>query len=244
MRNTTLLAFLSLGAILGTFYPAAAQAGRGGRGANIPVTVEYRDRDHPVDRIQSDGGGAYDTFINQSPTDLAGNLTFCVRSTRQRSLDFTRPANTPPCEETSTCNKTAEFGSPLLTDGCHNVNFDLTYDNDNPDPGNGLLDIDPGETFRARAILAFSDPQGRNIDWVVHFKRKGEPVSSSDSGTSSVRVTGKQDRDTGEIFWEVSAECPDCLAKLESIKVGGGPSELVDEGNYSMPFKMTVRRKP
>ena len=226
----------------------AQKAAKPGGGSNtlFPVTVEFRC---PVsaeclvpDQIEGDSLGPYrgTTPAGSTTTQegLASNyggyftegnlLLFALKSGFGRfiSFAFTRPAGTAPCVASGTCRKA--FTS-AITDV--SVPGSRTYPVDavGTDLPNGFMSIPVGQSARARLFLNFADPAGRDILWTVRFDPALHP------GSTHLTVTRPESNK-----WIVEAIESD-IAGLVSAN-NSGKIVKINEGNYTMPFKITVTK--
>lgn len=205
-----------------TVYGQGNKQSKGGKAARVPVIVTHEDR--VGDRIKSDGV-AYEDGVGgvEAYLNSAGNLIFGMdsdKSGRKRFLDFTVPATAPSCAATGECQKDFETA---LVGGFMRVD--------------ALAGMAPGESAAVEAQVGFADPGGRPLQWFLRF----DP--SDQAGTNNVAVTCTTPAGSTECdSWTVEANDPSSIAKLLSAPTRGR-FEFTDEGNYFMPFKLTVVKK-
>lgn len=201
-----------------------------------PVTASFRCplslECVAVDRIQGDMAGGYTgapTAPEQGPYfDSESHLYFPLQPGRGRfvSLDFSAPLGTPPCAANATCRKNV---TTLITDDSRPAAITNPVDAMGSLLPNGFLSVAVGQSVRARYKLNFADPSGRSLLWTVRFNSNVYP------GSTDVTVTR-----TATNSWTVEASASD-VAELVSTTTSGRQI-AVNEGYYSMPFKITVVR--
>lgn len=91
------------------------------------------------------------------------------------------------------------------------------------------MSLPVGATSRARILLNFADPAGRELLWTVRFDPALHP------GSSLLTVTR-----TGVNTWTIEASATD-VAGLTSATTSG-KAVKVNEGYYRLPFKITVTK--
>lgn len=234
MRRLALVALASLSVLSAT--ASAAKGAPSSKSTNTPVTATFRCPQSPecltADQIQGDGNGSY-TGATTSPEegpyfDAGSNLYFPLQPGLGRfvSIDFSAPLGTPACAASGTCRK--NFTS-LFTDNSLPASITNPLDAAGSPLPNGFLSIAVGQSARARYKLNFADPAGRSLLWTVRFN------SSMYPGSTELTVTR-----TATNTWVVEASASD-VAELVSTTTSGR-AVTVNEGYYTMPFKITVVR--
>ena len=184
------------------------------------------------DRIQGDTSGPYTgaaTAPEQGPYfDSGSNLYFPLQPGLGRfvSIDFSAPLGTPACAVNATCRKNF---TTVFTDNSLPASITNPLDAAGTPLPTGFLSIAVGQSARARYKLNFADPGGRSLLWTVRFNSAMYP------GSTELTVTR-----TATNTWVVEASVSD-VAELVSTTTSGR-SVTVNEGYYSMPFKITVVR--
>ena len=231
MRRIAIAALLSV-PVLSVVLSGAPPSSK----SNTPVTATFRCPQSPecvtADRIQADGLGPYKgatTSPEQGPYfDSGSNLYFPLQPGLGRfvSVDFSAPLGTPACAATAKCRK--NFTS-LFSDNSLPASITNALDAAGSSLPNGFLSIAVGQSVRARYKLNFADPAGRSLLWTVRFNSAMYP------GSTELTVTR-----TATDTWVVEVGASD-IAELVSTTTSGR-SVTVNEGYYSMPFKITVVR--
>ena len=219
----------------------------GGGNTLFPVTADFRcplgaDCFTP-NQIEGDTLGPYRgttpagsaTTQEGQAANIGGYLTegnlflFALKSGLGRtiSLAFTRPNGTAPCVAAGNCRK--NFTTAVSDES---VPGSRTYPVDavGTDLPNGFASIPVGQSTRARMFLNFADPSGREILWTVRFDPGLYP------GSTHLTVTR-----TAANQWIIEAVDSD-IAELVSASTAKGKAALVNEGYYTMPFRITVTK--
>lgn len=222
--------------VLAVLMAGAALAAGGPKVTLSPVTADFRCplslECVAADRIQGDTTGSYKgapSAPEQGPYfDTGSNLYFPLQSGLGRfvSIDFSAPLGTPACAASGTCRKNF---TTVFTDNSLPASITNPLDAAGTSLPNGFLSIAVGQSARARYKLNFADPSGRSLLWTVRFNSAMYP------GSTELTVTR-----TATNTWVVEASASD-VAELVSTTTSGR-SLTVNEGYYSMPFKITVVR--
>lgn len=184
-----------------------------------------------ADAISGDGAGAYVGVSNDQQGayfTAASDLYFPLAPAYSRyvNLDFTSSINGPaPCAASRTCRKTF---TTFMTNNSEPASITNPVSASGQELPNGFLDIPVGGTAAARYKVNFLDAAGR-IRFTVRFDADAYP------GTSNVMVTR-----TAANTWVVEAHAAD-VAQLVSEPTSGKQT-VVNEGFYSMPFRITVTK--
>jgi hypothetical protein len=178
-----------------------------------------------ADGIQADGFDAPYASADGALLDSASEFSLRPAGTRGIFLDFRNVI--APCAA-ATCQKNFET---LMITAAQSSWFHTNVVN--PATGepvaDGLLGIPIGVTWPSRLKIAFSTPNagGTNVAWAVRYNPTDYP------GSDLLRIT-RIDAAT----WDVEASATDraMLVSFISRRQGGN----VNEGIYSMPFKVRV----
>jgi len=213
--------------------PVIAVLGKG-RITLTPVSATFRcpgaDCLTP-DGISGDGAGAYVGVTDDQEgayLDGASDLYLSLKPTYSRfvQLDFSAPINEPaPCAATHTCRRNF---TTYLTNNSQPPSITNPLDANGRELPNGFLDIPVGATVAARYKMDFLNAN-QTVRFTVRFNADAYP------GSSNVTVTR-----SGTGSWVVEARASD-VAELVSVPVSGKQT-VVNEGFYSMPFRVTVTR--
>jgi len=244
-HRTVLLLAAVLGLAGSTVERLEAQKCPKGGNTLVPVTAEFRCPGPvclAIDQIQGDGVGPYRgvtpsgcaTTQEGLATTEGGYLTegnlflFSLKAGLGRfvSLSFTSSLGTAPCAPSRTCRKNFDWASTdVSVPGSHTYPVDAM----GTDLPNGLMSIPVGQSAPARWFFNFDDPAGRSILWTVRFDPRLYP------GSTYLTVTRLADAQ-----WSISASDAN-IAQLVSDTTSG-KSAKVNEGYYSMPFRILVTR--
>jgi len=219
----------------------------GGGNTLYPVTAEFRCPADPAtcpslspDKIQGDGLGTYrgttPTGSATTQEGLAENMggyfteanlfLFVLKSGLGRSLSFNFDGGTAPCTAGAKCRKDFSYAvSDVSLPGGRTYPVDAA----GRDLPNGFMGIAVGQTVNARIYINFADPQGDPILWTVRFDPGLYP------GSTYLTVTR-----TAENVWIIEANATH-IAGLVSANTSGKIVK-VNEGYFSMPFRITVTR--
>jgi len=197
----------------------AGGGGDGGDGGgSIRVTVTFRDASSPLDRLMSDGFGAYIDKEDKVSTAIGTPGHFFMKLTKGA-----QPVNRTLFLDFSDCVLGPCFPPfPEGSSGPANVET----------AGRNLREMAVNDTrFDLSLRVAFS--VGGGI-WHLFFGPPNVFVNSDCPGSSNIDVTR-----TGADTWVIEAGPNAVACLLEEI----APSDLILSGQYVMPFKMTVQKK-
>ncbi len=248
MRHGLMMMTLAGLAAAGVGAVDAQKPAKGGGGNTLyPVTAEFRcpadiNTCPTPDKIQGDGFGTYRgttpegsaTTQEGQAANMGGYFTegnlflFSLKSGLGRFVSFTfdAPTGTAPCVATNKCRKDFSYA---LTDVSLPGSRTYPVDAMGTDLPNGFMSIPVGQSANARFYLNFGDPQGRSILWTVRFDPALYP------GSTFLTVTR-----TAENTWIIEAT-GSAVAELVSANTSGKIVK-VNEGYYSMPFRITVTK--
>lgn len=222
--------------VLAVLIAGATVVAGGAKFTLVPVTADFRCplslECVAIDRIQGDTSGTYrgaPSPPEQGPYfDTGSNLYFPLQSGRGRfvSIDFSAPLGAPPCAANGTCRKNF---TTVFTDNSLPASITNPLDAAGTSLPNGFLSIAVGQSARSRYKLNFADPAGRSLLWTVRFNSSMYPGSTELTVTRIATNT-----------WVVEASNSD-VAELVSTTTSGR-SVTVNEGYYSMPFRITIVR--
>ena len=91
------------------------------------------------------------------------------------------------------------------------------------------MSIPVGVSTRARFFMNFADPSGREILWTVRFDPQLYP------GSTFLTVTR-----LGQGTWTIESNASDISQLVSEATSSKGKSVKVNEGYYTMPFKITI----
>ncbi len=246
MRHGLLMMIFAGVTAAGTGIVDAQKPAKGG-GSNtlFPVTAEFRcPADLATcpspDKIQGDGLGPYRgttpegsaTTQEGQAANMGGYFTegnlflFSLKSGLGRSISFNFDSGTAPCTAGTKCRKDFSYA---VTDVSLPGGRTWPVDASGVDLPNGFMGISVGQTVNARILINFADPQGDPILWTVRFDPGLYP------GSTYLTVTR-----TAENVWVIEANATH-VAGLVSANTSGKIVK-VNEGYYSMPFKITITR--
>ena len=199
-----------------------------------PVSAAFRCPEPDCltwDGISGDGAGPYVGVAGDQQGayfDGGSDLYFPLKPTYTRfvQLDFTSPVNEPaPCVAARSCRKNF---TTYLTNNSQPASITNPLDAKGGELPNGFLDIPVGATMAARYKLDFLNAD-QTVRFTVRFNADAYP------GSSNVTVTR-----VAASTWIVEARATD-VAELVSVPVSGKQT-VVNEGFYSMPFRVTVMK--
>ena len=213
--------------------PVITMLGKG-RVTLTPVSATFRCPGADcltLDGISGDGAGAYVGVTDDQEgayLDGGSDLYLSLKPTYSRfvQIDFDAPINGPaPCAAAHSCRRNFTTYS---TNNSQPPSITNPLDASGRELPNGFLDIPIGATVAARYKMDFFNAS-QTVRFTVRFNADAYP------GSSNVTVTR-----TGTAVWVVEAHASD-VAELVSVPVSGKQT-VVNEGFYSMPFRITVTR--
>jgi hypothetical protein len=219
----------------------------GGSNTLFPVQAEFRC---PLtlgcttqDGIEGDSLGPYlGTTEDGSPTAQEGTVWasqsyftegglffFTVKPGRGRfvSFNFLQPIGVAPCASNGSCRKNFTV---VTTDSTPHASRTYPVDALGTDLPNGFMSIPVDGSARARFFMNFADPSGRAILWTVRFDPNAFP------GSTLLTVTR-----VAQGIWTIESG-PSDISQLVSEATSKGKTVKVNEGLYTLPFKITVTK--
>ena len=226
--------------------PMAQKGGGGGGNTLFPVTAEFRC---PLtatciaqDGLEGDMLGLYrGTTQGGSPTTregtssnngsylTEGNLFLFVLKPglgRFVSFDFSRQLGTAPCAGSGACRRNF---TAIMTDESPHGSRTYPVDTAGRDLSNGFMSVPVGGSARARFFMNFADQSGRDLLWTVRFDPALHPGSTLLTVTRPAQNT-----------WTIESMESDVAGLLSATT--SGRSVKVNEGFYTLPFRITIAR--
>jgi hypothetical protein len=245
IRNRVLVAVVAATACVSFVHAQKPPKGGGGGNTLFPVHAEFRCpltlECSTQDGIEGDTLGPYlGTTENGSPTAQEGTVWasqsyftesglffFTVKTGRGRfvSFNFSPPIGAVPCASNGSCRKNF---TAFSTDSTPHASRTYPVDALGTDLPNGFMSLPVGVPMRARFFMNFADPSGREILWTVRFDPNLFPGSTLLSVTRLAQGT-----------WIIESSQSD-ISQLVSETTSKGKTVKVNEGYYTMPFKITI----